>query len=66
LQEGAQVDLVVLPATGDVSGRIVENGLEESERRNRREERDDEQNSEESSAPLVVGHSDRPFRVVPK
>ena len=29
LQEGSQVDLVVLPAAGDVPGRIVENGLEE-------------------------------------
>ena len=27
----AQVDLAVLPATGDVAGRVVENGLEESQ-----------------------------------
>ena len=63
LQEGSQVELVVLPATGDVCGGIVENRLEQSERRNRRDERGDEQQAEDPAVPLVVGHADSPPRV---
>jgi hypothetical protein len=57
LQERAQVDLVVLPATGDVTGRIVQHGLEEKHGRDRGEERDDEQHPENPGVPLVVGHT---------
>ena len=32
LQERSQVDLVVLAVTGDVAGRVIENGLEEQKR----------------------------------
>src|SRR4029078_3419878 len=56
-EEGSQVDLVVLPATGDVADWIVENGLEERERADRRDERDDEQHAEDPAVPLVVSHS---------
>ena len=61
LQESAQVDLVVLPATSDVPDRIIENWLEERERADRRDERDDEQHSEDPAVPLVVTHF-APFR----
>src|SRR5688572_4860362 len=43
LQEGSQIDLVVLAPTGDVGGRVVENWLEESQRCDGGDERDDEQ-----------------------
>ena len=46
LQERAQVDLVVLAVTGDVSGRVVEHGLEESQCADRRDERDQEEHPE--------------------
>ena len=42
------------------AGRVVENRLEESERRNRRDERDDEQHAEDPAVPLVVRHADSP------
>jgi hypothetical protein len=53
LQEDSQVDLVVLPATSDVPGRVIENGLEEKVRRNRRHERDEKQHTEDARRPLV-------------
>ena len=60
LQEGAKVDLAVLPVTGDVSSRVVENGLEESQRADRRDERDQEEDSEDSRSLLVLSHSWHP------
>ena len=57
LQQSAQVDLVVLPAARDVPDRIIENGLEETQRRNRRDERDDEQHAEDPAMPLVIRHA---------
>jgi hypothetical protein len=56
LQERAQVDLVVLAATSDVTGRIVEHRLEESECADRRDERDQEEHSEDPRIPLVFSH----------
>ena len=60
LQEGSQVDLVVLPAPGDVRGRIVKNRLEQSQRRDRRHERDEKQHAENARSPLIRTHKD-PF-----
>src|SRR6185312_11452355 len=56
LQESAQVDLVVLPAAGDVPDGVIENRLEEGESTDRRDERDDEQHAEDAAVPLVVSH----------
>ena len=56
LQEGTQADLAVPPITGEVTGRIVENGLEKKRSRDRREKRDDEQHPEDPGGPLIVGH----------
>src|SRR5215203_4208865 len=56
LQEGTQVDLAVLPATGDVPGWIVEDRLEESQCANRRDERDQEEHSEDPRIPLILSH----------
>ena len=56
LEEGSQVDLVVLPATGDVPGRVIEYGLEQSERPDRRDERDDEEHTEDTRSPLILRH----------
>jgi hypothetical protein len=61
LQEGPQVDLVVLAPTGDVPGRVVENWLEESERSDGGDERDDEEHSEDPGVPLVILHPPPPF-----
>ena len=61
LQEGPQVNLVVLPATSDVRGRVVKNGLEESQRRDRRHERDEEQHTEDTRSPLICAHRKDPF-----
>ena len=60
LQEGSEVDLVVLPATGDVAGGVVENRLEESQRRDGRDEGKEEQNSEDARDSLRVHLT--PFR----
>jgi hypothetical protein len=64
LEENAQVDLVVvLSAAGDIAGRVVENGLEESECRDRREEPDEEEHAEyraflwSSATPASLGSS---------
>ena len=56
LEEHSEIDLAVLAATGDVRGWVVENGLEESERRYRGDERDEEQHSEDPRIPLVGFH----------
>ena len=56
LEEHSEIDLAVLAATGNIGGRVVENGLEESERRYRGDERDDEQHSEDPSISLVGFH----------
>ena len=56
LQERPEIDLVVLAATGDVAGGVVENRLVESESRDRRDERDEEEHSEDPSIPLILFH----------
>src|SRR6478735_5799133 len=65
LHDSAQVDLVVLAATGDVPDGVVENRLEKTQRRDRRDERDDEQHSEYPSVLLVVSHTEAPPRSRP-
>ncbi len=58
LEEGSQIDLIVLPPTCDVSDRVVQNRLEERERADRCDERGDEEQSEDPAVPLVVPHAE--------
>ena len=60
LQQRGQVDLGVRSATGDVAGRVGENGLKEKGSRDRGEERDDEQHPEDPGVPLIVIHPCHP------
>lgn len=48
LEEGSQVNLVVLAAPGDVPGRVVKDRLEERQRRDRGDEREQKQRSEDA------------------
>src|SRR3954451_24237604 len=61
LQERAEQDRLVVPATGDVAHGMPEHRLVESERRDRRDEGDEVEHAEPARSLLVRRHADQPL-----